>query len=179
MAICMTGRGRMIWLTVTASILIIRMAQSTRDIGWMIYAMDRARRFGMMGPSTKAATKPARSMELASSNGLTVVATRAILKRTIFMGKAATFGAMAGNILAIGMIIKCMAMVSLNGRMVENMKAIISMISMRDKVPFIGQMGGSLRVNGTLVNNMVKVNTLLPTVSQREVCGLMEKGIDG
>ena len=86
---------------------------------------------------------------------------------------------MAEDMRVIGKKIICMDMESTLGQMVENMKAIISMISMRDKAPFIGQMGGSLRVNGTLVNNMVRVNTPPPAVSQREVCGLMGKGIDG
>ena len=102
MAICMTGRGRMIWLMATAFLSITKTAQSTKDIGLMIYAMARARRCGLMARSLKAATKQARSMELAYLNGLMEVAIMATFYRMIFTAKAPTSGPTAENTPAIG-----------------------------------------------------------------------------
>jgi hypothetical protein len=122
MGMCMKENGKTTKLMAMECITTL-MEQSTKDTGSMTSKRARAKSNGLTIVAFRALTKMARSMAKEGSFGLMVHATKEIGSTTRCMGRACLPGLMVGDMKAPMRMIRSMAMVFSHGLTAAGLKA--------------------------------------------------------
>ena len=144
----------------------------TMESGSMISNVERERKFGQTGQSTRENLKTAKKMEMANFNGLMVLDIKALFKTTVLRDMANTLGRMAGSTRGNGKIIKCTGKEFSLGQMVSIMLATMPMTRRKVTDSLLGLTGGNTLGIGKTGNNMGKELCLIKKARKRNVNGM-------
>ena len=156
-----------------------RMELSTRGTGLTINNMEKEKKSGQMGLSTKVNTSTERRTASVSSAGRISPPMAVILLTTISMAPAHTHGLMAVSSTDHGQTTKCMAKVSSPGPMDVSMRATTSMTRKKVMACLSGPTAANMMDSGKMESRKELVFTITLEERRDTVGGTTANGASG